>query len=100
MFGPACSLLLILHLLNIPLAAGHTNPLSLQFVFCLVYFGSGNDALASFPNNNINKGRQTHDKPDLFMEEYEKYGNNCMQVAKVLSTRTPTRIKKHAEYFF
>ncbi len=34
------------------------------------------------------------------MEEYEKYGNNCMQIAKVLSTRTPTQIKKHAECFF
>jgi hypothetical protein len=31
------------------------------------------------------------------MQEYEKYGNNCMQIAKVLSTRTPAQIKKHAE---
>ncbi len=31
------------------------------------------------------------------MGEYEKYGNNCMQIAKVLSTRTPAQIKKHAE---
>ncbi len=35
------------------------------------------------------------------MQEYEKYGNNCMQiVARVLSTWTPTQIKKHAECFF
>ncbi len=34
------------------------------------------------------------------MQEYEKYGNNCMQIAKVLSTRTPAQIKKHAECFF
>ncbi len=34
------------------------------------------------------------------MQEYEKYGNNCMLIAKVLSTRTPTQIKKHAECFF
>jgi hypothetical protein len=34
------------------------------------------------------------------MQEYEKYGNNCMQIAKVLSTQTPTQIKMHAEYFF
>ncbi len=34
------------------------------------------------------------------MQEYEKYGNNCMQIAKVLSTQTPAQIKKHAEYFF
>ncbi len=34
------------------------------------------------------------------MQEYEKYGNNCMQIAKVLSTWTPAQIKKHAECFF
>ena len=34
------------------------------------------------------------------MQEYEKYGINCMQIAKVLSTRTPAQIKKHAECFF
>ncbi len=34
------------------------------------------------------------------MQEYEKYGNSCMQIAKVLSTRTPAQIKKHAECFF
>ncbi len=36
----------------------------------------------------------------IFMQEYEKYGNNCMQIAKVLSTWTPAQIKKHAECFF
>ncbi len=34
------------------------------------------------------------------MQEYEKYGINCMQIAKVLSTRTPAQIKRHAECFF
>ncbi len=34
------------------------------------------------------------------MQEYEKYGNNCMQIAKVLSNRTPAQIKKHAECLF
>ncbi len=34
------------------------------------------------------------------MQEYEKYENNCMQIAKVLSTQTPAQIKKHAECFF
>jgi hypothetical protein len=34
------------------------------------------------------------------MQEYEQYGNNCMQIAKVLSTWTPAQIKKHAECFF
>jgi hypothetical protein len=34
------------------------------------------------------------------MQEYEKYRNNCMQIARVLSTQTPAQIKKHAECFF
>jgi hypothetical protein len=34
------------------------------------------------------------------MQEYEKYGNNCMLIAEVLSTRTPAQIKKHAKCFF
>ncbi len=34
------------------------------------------------------------------MQEYEKYGNNCMQIAQVLSTWTPAQIEKHAECFF
>jgi hypothetical protein len=36
----------------------------------------------------------------IFMQEYEKYGNICMQIAKILSTQTPAQIKKHAECFF
>ncbi len=40
------------------------------------------------------------DKHKIFMQEYEKYGNNFMQIAWVLSTRTPAQIKKHAECFF
>jgi hypothetical protein len=34
------------------------------------------------------------------MQEYEKYGNNCMQIERVLSTWTPSQVKKHAECFF
>jgi hypothetical protein len=49
-------------------------------------FGSGNDALTSFPINNINKGRWTQEEHKIFMQEFEKYGNNCMQIARVLST--------------
>jgi hypothetical protein len=49
-------------------------------------FGSGNVAPASFLINNINKGRWTQEEHKIFMQEYEKYGNNCMQIAKVLST--------------
>jgi hypothetical protein len=49
-------------------------------------FDSGNVAPASFPINNINKGRWTGEEHKIFMREYEKYGNNCMQIAKVLST--------------
>jgi hypothetical protein len=63
-------------------------------------FGSRNVAPASFPNKNMNKGRWTQGKHKIFMQEYEINGNNCMQIAKVLSTRTPTQIKKHAECFF
>jgi hypothetical protein len=49
-------------------------------------FGTGDGAPASFPSNIINKGRWTQDKHNIFMQEYEKYGNNCMHIAKVLST--------------
>jgi hypothetical protein len=52
----------------------------------LVLFGSGIVASASFPIDNINKKRWTQDKHKIFMQEYEKYGNNYMQIAKVLST--------------
>jgi hypothetical protein len=77
------------------LAAGHTNHLSLQFVFKPASFGSGNDALARFPINSINKGRWTQEEHKIFMHEYEKYGNNCMQIARVISTQTPAQIKKN-----
>jgi hypothetical protein len=63
------------------------------------FFGSGYVAPASFQNNNMNKGKWTQGKHMIFMQEYEKYGNNCMQIAKVLSTQTPTQIKKNAECF-
>jgi hypothetical protein len=49
---------------------------------------------------NINKGRLAVEEHKIFMQEYEKYGNKCMLIAKVLSTRTPAQIKKHAECFF
>ncbi len=49
---------------------------------------------------NINKGRWTEEEHKFFMQEYEKYGNNYMLIAKVLSTQTPAKIKKHAECFF
>ena len=67
---------------------------------CLALFGSENVASASFPINNINKGRWTQDEHKIFIQEYEKYGNNCMQIARVLSTQTPAQITKHAECFF
>jgi hypothetical protein len=63
-------------------------------------FGSGNDVPTSFSISNINKERWTQYKHMIFMQEYEKYGNNCMQIARVLSTQTPAQIKKHAECFF
>jgi hypothetical protein len=46
------------------------------------------------------QGRWTQDEHMIFMQEYEKYGNNCMQIARVLSTQTPAQIKEHAECFF
>jgi hypothetical protein len=51
----------------------------------LVLFESGNNVQANLPNNNINKGRWTEEHK-IFMQEYEKYGNNCMLIEKVLST--------------
>ncbi len=52
----------------------------------LFLFESGNNEQANLPNNNINKGRWTEEEHKIFMQEYEKYGNNCMLIAKVLST--------------
>jgi hypothetical protein len=69
-------------------------------LLCLVLFGLGNVTSASFPIININKGKWTQEEHKVFMQEYEKYGNNCMQIAKVLSTKTPAQIKKHVECFF
>ncbi len=63
-------------------------------------FEFGNNVQANLPNNNINKGKWMEEAHKIFMQEYEKYGNNCMQIAKVLSTQTPAQIKKHAECFF
>jgi hypothetical protein len=63
-------------------------------------FDSGNVAAASFPINDINKGRWTQEEHKILMQEYEKYVNNCMQIARVLSTQTSAQIKKHAACFF
>jgi hypothetical protein len=51
----------------------------------LFLFQSGNNVQANLPNNNINKGWM-EEEHKIFMQEYEKYGNNCMQIAKALST--------------
>jgi hypothetical protein len=66
----------------------------------LFLFESRNNEQANLPNNNINKGRWREEEHKIFMQEYEKYGNNCMLIAKVLSTRTPAQIKKHTGCFF
>ncbi len=79
---------------NIPLAAGHTIACHCICLLCLVLFDSGNIAPASFTINNINKGRWTEEEHKIFMQEYEKYGNDCIKIAKVLSTQTPGQIKK------
>ncbi len=65
-----------------------------------ILFESGNNVQANLPNNNMNKGKWTQEEHKIFMQEYENHGNNCMQIANVLSTRAPAQIKKHAEYFF
>ena len=52
----------------------------------LFLFESGNNEQANLLNNNINKGKSTEEEHKIFMQEYEKYGINCMQIAKVLST--------------
>jgi hypothetical protein len=57
------------------------------------FFESGNDEQANLPTNNINKGRWTKEEHKIFMQEFEKYGNNCMLIAKVLSTQTPAQIR-------
>ncbi len=49
-------------------------------------FESGNNEQANLLNNNINKCKWTEEEHNIFMQEYEKYGINCMQIAKVLST--------------
>ncbi len=49
-------------------------------------FESGNNEKAYLLNNNINKGKWTEEEHKIFMQEYEKHGLNCMQIAKVLST--------------
>jgi hypothetical protein len=51
-----------------------------------VSFGIENDAPSNLPNNTINKGRWMPEGHKIFMEEYEKYGNNCTLIANVLST--------------
>jgi hypothetical protein len=65
-----------------------------------LFFGTENDVLGSLPNNKIIKGRWMPEEHKIFMEEYENYCNNCTLIAKVLNTRTPAQIKKHAECFF
>ena len=47
----------------------------------LFLFESGNNEQANLPNNNINKGRWTEEEHNIFMQEYEKYDINCMQIA-------------------
>jgi hypothetical protein len=54
-----------------------------------VFFGTENDVPGSLPNNTIHKGGWMPEEHKIFMEEYEKYGNNCTLIAKVLTTRTP-----------
>jgi hypothetical protein len=60
---------------------------------CLVLFGSGNVALASLPIININKGRWTQDKQKIFMQAYEKYGNNACKLQESSALEHPLKLK-------
>jgi hypothetical protein len=68
----------ILYPSNTPLTIGHNNCLSLRFESIPAFFGSGYVAPANFQNSNMNKGRWTQGKHMIFMQEYEKYGNDYM----------------------
>ncbi len=85
-----CSyLLFLIHSLSVKHCIGHWAYQLLVIAICfLLFFWSWNVALAGFPNNDINKEWWTQDEHNIFMQEYEKYGNNCMHIAKVLSTHT------------
>ncbi len=74
--------------------------LIIAICFRCLFFGTENDVLDSLPNDTINKGRWMPEEHKIYMEEYEKYGNNCTLIAKALNTQTPAQIKKHAERFF
>ncbi len=58
MFIVCYHLFLITHFLPVKYSIGHWAYQLLVIVICFIpaSFGSGNVALASFPNNNINKG--------------------------------------------
>jgi hypothetical protein len=45
----------------------------------------------------MNKGKWAQDEHKAFMTGWEKYSNNWIEVAKIVSTRIPMQIKKHAE---
>ncbi len=103
MFIVCCYLFFITHSSSVEYSIGRWAYLSIVIAvcfLCLLLFELGNGTSASLPIKNINKGRWTQDKHKIFMQEYEKYGYNCMQIAKVLSTRTPAQIKKHDVCFF
>ncbi len=56
-------------------------------------FESGNNVQANLLNNNINKGRWTEKEHKIFMQEYEKYGNNCMQIARFSALKHLLKLK-------
>jgi hypothetical protein len=44
--------------------------------------------------HDINKGRWTKEENKIFMQEYEKYGKKCMQIAKRFSAlKHPLKLK-------
>jgi hypothetical protein len=102
MFFVCYHLLLAFHLLPVKHCIGHWALQSLANAICFYIptsFGSAHLARVSFTNNYMKKGRWTQVKHKIFMQKWEKYDNNSMQIAKVLSTRTPAHIKSMLNVF-
>jgi hypothetical protein len=65
----------------------------------LFLFESGNNEQANLPNNNINKGRWTEEDHIIFMQEYEKYGKNCMLLQKFSALKHLLKVKSMLNVF-
>jgi hypothetical protein len=66
---------------------------AIRFLCLRASFGSENDVPTSFPINNMNKGRWTQYEHKIFMQEYEKYGNNCMKLQEFSALKHQLKLK-------